>query len=308
MMTATSSAERVCPLCESGSASVVAHNARIDEDALDEFAFASRKVPEYMHHRLLRCTGCDVLYASPTPDPQDLLSAYDTAGFDAGAESRYAARTYARLLDGFLHRLPDRDGALDIGTGDGSFLRELLDRGFTRVMGVEASRAPVEAATDAVRPLIVNEAFRPGLSDPGSLTLVTCFQTIEHLFEPLAVCVEALRLLRPGGALLLVGHNRGALSARVLGRRSPIYDIEHVQLFSPRSARLLLERAGCVDVTVRPIVNTYPLSYWARLAPIPRRTKVAATTWLRHVRLALPLPAGNLAMYGFRAREHQVRN
>ena len=43
---------------------------------------------------------------------------------------------------------------------------------------------------------------------PGSLSLVTCFQTIEHLGDPLKFCKDVARLLRPGGALLLVGHNR----------------------------------------------------------------------------------------------------
>ena len=52
---------------------------------------------------------------------------------------------------------------------------------------------------------------------------------------------EAFRILKPGGAIFLIGHNRRrSLSARLLGRRSPIFDIEHLQLFSPRSLRQLL--------------------------------------------------------------------
>ena len=106
-----------------------------------------------------------------------------------------------------------------------------------------------------------------------SLSLVTCFQTIEHVDHPLRLCQAAFHLLRPGGALLVIGHNRRSLSARVLGRRSPIFDIEHLQLFSPRSLLNLLEAAGYRDVRVTRVINRYPLSYWARLFPMPFRIK-----------------------------------
>jgi SAM-dependent methyltransferase len=301
MLTIAGAVERACPLCGSASASLTAYEARIDHAVLDSFAFASRKVPEYMHHRLFRCAACDLLYANPIPPADSLINAYEQAGFDSATEARHAARTYGRILDRFVDRLPDRDGALDIGAGDGAFLGELLRRGFTRVMGVEPSSAPVAAADSVVKPLIHRGAFRADLCEPSSLSVVTCFQTIEHLPDPLTVCLEAAAMLRPGGALLIVGHNRDALSARVLGRRSPIFDIEHLQLFSSRSARVLLERAGLVAIDVRPIINRYPLAYWARMAPLPARAKVAASRCLRKFPGALPLPAGNLALLGFRA-------
>jgi hypothetical protein len=88
---------------------------------------------------------------------------------------------------------------------------------------------------------------------PESLNLVTCFQTFEHLADPLAMCGDAFHLLKPGGAVLFVGHNRRAVSARILGRRSPIFDIEHLQLFSPASVRRMVttgrlcERGGRLD-------------------------------------------------------------
>ncbi len=43
-------------------------------------------------------------------------------------------------------RVKCRDGALDIGTGDGAFLAELLRAGYTDVIGIEPSSAPIEAA------------------------------------------------------------------------------------------------------------------------------------------------------------------
>ena len=64
------------------------------------------------------------------------------------------------------------------------------------------------AADPSIRPLIRHDIFRPGLFPDGSFSLVTCFQTIEHLADPLSFCRDAWRALKPGGALFLIGHDR----------------------------------------------------------------------------------------------------
>ena len=58
---------RACPVCAAAGGREFA-SARIDEAALDEYAFASRKFPEYMRQRLVECLCCDTVYASPMND------------------------------------------------------------------------------------------------------------------------------------------------------------------------------------------------------------------------------------------------
>ena len=185
-----------------------------------------------------------MLYSSPAPAREALERAYHAAAFDASTESRYAAQTYGSFLPRIVQRLPSRDGALDIGTGDGAFLAELVKAGFEGVTGVEPSSAPIQAADPAVRGLIRHSPFRPEDFAAEQFRLVTCFQTMEHVFDPLQLCRDAHRITKPGGAFFIVCHNRRAVLARLLGRRSPIIDVEHLQLFSPRSVRVLLTRAG----------------------------------------------------------------
>ena len=266
---------RPCPICGSADESRVYAEAHFDLGRLDEFAFASRKVPEYMHYRLITCPVCDLLYASPAPSFEALARAYQDAGFDSGEEARYASRTYAGYLPSIIPQLPDKDGAIDIGTGDGAFLRELLAAGFTGVAGVEPSAAPISAAQNDVRALIRHDIFRPDLFEPGQYSLITCFQTMEHVRDPIALALGVYSRLKKGGAAFFIGHNRKGLVNRLLGRKSPIFDIEHLQLFSPMSARALFERAGFVNVEVHRMVNRYPLQYWTRLLPIRKTFKVA---------------------------------
>lgn len=294
---------RACPLCGPDVPAREYAAARYDERAWGAFAFASRKLPEYMHYRLQECSGCGLLYANPAPAPEALARAYEAAAYDSAAESRYAAHTYAGLLRASMPRFAHPASALDIGCGDGAFLAELLALGFGEVTGIEPSVAPIAAADEAVRPYIRHGMFDRAALDDKTFTLITCMQTIEHVPDPLTLCRRAHALLKPGGCLMLVCHDRRAPANRLLGRRSPIYDIEHLQLFSAGSACILLERAGFHSVSARRFVNCYPLSYMVKLAPLPRRPKSAALAALsisRAGRIPVPMPAGNLAVLGWR--------
>ena len=294
---------RGCPVCGSTDDSAVFASERLDAAAVDEFSFASRKRPELLRLRLVCCPSCDLVYASPVPAPEVLARAYRDAAFDSGTEGREAARTYIGALAPLLATLPDRCGALDIGTGDGAFLGQLLDAGFSGVGGIEPSTAPVTGAEARVAALIEHDVFRPDVRAPGSLSLVTCFQTIEHVPDPAELVRNAARLLKPGGILALVCHDRRAPVNRVLGMRSPIIDIEHQQLFSPLSVTRLLRGAGLVDLGQRTIRNRYPLRYWVRLLPLPRRGGATAERLLVRANLAdraLALPVGNLLAWGRR--------
>lgn len=293
--------DRACPVCGSEDDRHVFARERIDAAALDRYAFASRKRPEHMRLRLVRCPDCDLVYASPVPEPEALARAYERAAFDSADEARYAARTYRAALEPLMATLPDRDGALDIGTGDGAFLGELLDAGFTRVGGVEPSTEPIAAADPRVAALIEQRVFGPDVRAPASLALVTCFQTIEHVPDPAVLVRDAARLLKPGGLLALVCHDRRAPVNRVLGLRSPIIDIEHQQLFSPQSVTRLLRDAGLVDVGRRAISNRYPLRYWIRLLPLPRRAGELAQRALARIGAAdrpVTIGVGNLLAWG----------
>jgi len=297
--------DRPCPLCGSTDVSRVFAEAKFDSQQLDKFSYASRKIPEYMHHRLIMCSVCDLVYSSPVPAPDSLVRAYDEAAFDSSEESHCASRTYGRFLPHIKKRLRDLVGAIDVGTGDGAFLGQLLAEGFTDVVGIEPSKAPIEVSSRDVRSLIRYGPFDAQHLESGGYSLVTCFQTLEHLYDPLGMCQSAFELLKEDGAAFFICHNRRAVSTKLLGTRSPIFDIEHLQLFSPTSVKYLLEQGGFYDVEVQSVWNTYPLHYWFKLFPFPitlKRRVIAALKKTGIGYLPCSVPAGNLAAVGYKRK------
>lgn len=294
---------RTCPICSSKDQSKVYAEENFDLNALDGYAFASRKTPENMHYRLIECPSCDVLYANPLPSLKHLARNYREASFDSSEESHFAARTYAVHLRTIRENIPDTQGALDIGTGDGAFLEELLKKGFTEIAGIEPSNAPIQSSLPEIKPLIKNGLFDAKGFKKNSMSLITCFQTFEHLYDPLKTCRESFGMLKKGGAFYIVCHNRRSLSCRILGMKSPIFDIEHLQLFSPLSAKAMLNQAGYKRITVKTLFNIYPLHYWLKLAPIPKKLKIGLIRFLKIIKLGyipLLLPAGNMAVIGYK--------
>ena len=113
--------------------------------------------------------------------------------------------------------------------------------------------------------------------------------------------------LRPGGMVLSINHNTSAVSARLLGERSPIVDIEHTYLYNPTTMSRIFSAHGFQIRDTGSVWNQYSLRYLVRLLPLPLGPKQAALAWLqRHAigRLRLSVPLGNLFLVAQKPLAH----
>ena len=295
---------RNCPVCNADSASAPIFLAKnIDEAKLSEFSFASRKAPEFMCHQLVQCPRCDLVYANEPPDESVLAQSYHAAEFDSQEEANDAATAYIKAIRPSLAKLPRRQNALEIGAGTGIFLELLEQEGFSELVGVEPSIAAINAAPQRRRAWIREGMFAERDFAPGHFDLICCFMTMEHVRDPKEIAEAAFRLLRPGGAFVTVTHDYRSFVNRALGRRSPIIDIEHLQLFSTPSIKTLFKNAGYGGVAAQAFVNTYRVQYWMRLAPIPGFLRgpvagLASATGADRIKLGANV--GNVIASGFR--------
>ena len=256
-----------------------------------------------MCHRMVQCPTCDLVYVDKPPGQDELAHAYHAASYGSSEEANDAAAAYISAIVPTIQALPRRRSALEIGTGTGIFLEHLERAGFSELFGVEPSSAAIAAAPPNRRAWIRQAMFDEHDFAPESFDLICCFMTLEHVPEPGLVVRAALRLLRTGGAFVTVTHDYRSWINRLLGRRSPIIDIEHMQIFSERSVRFLFESSGYADITTQCLVNSYSLSYWLRLTPLPPLLKRGVGNLLSAVRMnhcRLGIDVGNRITSGFK--------
>jgi SAM-dependent methyltransferase len=295
---------RSCPVCHTASsAAKLFLKQNIDPARMSAFSFASRKLPEFMCHQLVQCPTCDLVYANEPPDQSVLAEAYHVSDFDSAQEANDAAAAYDTAVRPVLARLPEKGAALEIGTGTGIFLDSLKSQGFRTLVGVEPSPAAIAAAPAHRQAWIRESIFRESDFEAESFDLICCFMTLEHVRDPNEIASAASRLLKPGGAIALVVHDYRSTVNRLLGKKSPIIDIEHMQLFSHKSIGQLLIRNGFESVEISSFRNRYALRYWMRLLPLAVRLKKTVIRGLDAVAVAdlkLSFNVGNMLAIGYR--------
>jgi SAM-dependent methyltransferase len=288
-----------CAICRTAGNADELYPATLTPDAFTAAVFSARRLPDRVHYRLVRCRACGLVRSDPVLGADGLAKLYAASTFDYADELDGLRATYGRALGKVAALVPDRAGLLDIGTGSGFVLELARDAGWSGVRGVEPSADAIAKASPDIRPRIVMDVMRSGLFEAGSFDAVTMFQVLDHMPDPADLLEECRRVLRPGGVVLAFNHNVTAWSARLLGERSPIIDVEHTYLYSPRTMRRLFEQAGYEVASVTPARNTYSVSYLAQLLPLRDRPKAGLLARLRRSRaggLTLTVPLGNLCL------------
>jgi len=292
-----------CPLGGADDADVEVYPANFDIDQITPEIFSARRMPDRMHYRMVRNTRTGCLRANPILDAATILALYRASKVTEESVEALAAETYARYLRKAMPLVPDRRGAMEIGCSHGAFLGKLLDAGFSRVAGIEPSRDAVQKADPRVRSYIVHEPLRHGAFAAESFSLVCGFQVLDHLMDPNEVLEAAHEMLVPGGVMYWICHDVGSLFARMLGERCPMIDIEHVVLYDKKTVARLFERNGFAIVEVFGVRNTYPLDYWAHLAPLPGAMKLFLRFLLRSTGAGRWQLAANFGNMGIIARK-----
>jgi SAM-dependent methyltransferase len=286
-----------CAICRTEGNASELYPANFDITDFNPEIFSARRMPDRIHYRMVKCHTCGLVRSDPVADTATLGELYRQSNFDYGTEVPNLRRTYGRYLDRLEPFGVHQHSLLEIGCGNGFFLEDAQARGYADVHGVEPGSQAVAMAPPAIRGRIVCDMMRPGLFAEASFDVVCLFQVFDHLPDPAGVLAEAHHVLKPGGLVLILNHNVNALSARLLGERSPIIDLEHTYLYSPETLARLVRDQGFTMLKTGAVLNDYSLHYLARLLPLPGFLKHPLLALLRGTplgRLHVPVPLGNL--------------
>lgn len=191
----------------------------------------------------------------------------------------------------FLHLIeqycPKRGRLLDVGAFCGIFLNTARERGWD-VVGLEPLVGPsiyargkfgIEMITD-----VLSDSTFPG----ESFDVVTAFQVLEHLPNPVKAVGIMQRLLKPGGLLVIEVPSIEHWSIRLLRKHHRHFVPDHLFFFAPRTLTQLLASQGFDKIKVtnsrRSLSIAALLEWLPRLLHVfeaDRRRWFGKQSWLR---------------------------
>ncbi|WP_433565369.1 class I SAM-dependent methyltransferase [Nocardia sp. CA-151230] len=181
---------------------------------------------------------------SPVENPTDPLPLTGERTVPGIAEENYWFRrheiAYVRMLEHCAGKV-----VLEAGSGEGYGANMIADVA-AQVTGLDyddSAVAHVRAKYPRVRMVQGNLAELP--LDDASVDIVVNFQVIEHLWDQAQFLRECLRVLRPGGKLLISTPNRITFSP---GRDTPLNPFHTRELNAAEMTELLVEAGFTVEL------------------------------------------------------------
>lgn len=219
---------------------------------------------------ICECPSCAYVFDNPRPTVEELIRFYSQPEkYDpwlAQVEAR--DRLWARRLK-LLLPLMKPGALLDIGAGIGQFLNHARPH-FSSVCGTEVSASAIEIAWHKYRLNLLEGEVQDIDFEGAQFDTITLFHVLEHVPNPRRLLELCVRLLNPGGVLVVAVPNdvqslrtfRNRLLRRLgvepfqrLGRLGlpklaldgSIAEI-HLSHFTPRSLQRLIEQCGLIIV------------------------------------------------------------
>jgi 2-polyprenyl-3-methyl-5-hydroxy-6-metoxy-1,4-benzoquinol methylase len=240
---------RPCPLCGSDCSKQIYPINKDFPSRLSGFDLSQIDVG------VASCVCCGHQFIQPVPTPR-FLAAYYASYMTEAKDNFYRHRQlveipaafrlkYGERLSRIGHVIGSNGRLLDVGCGLGMFLRLAKEHGY-KVSGVEANRSAVERLHDDFGIDAANCLFEDFETDQ-QFAVVTMWDLLEHMGDPVAALRKAYLLLRPGGVLVVetpardsVVHWIAKLAYHLSFRKllAPLYltyGLHHLQYFSSRS-------------------------------------------------------------------------
>jgi SAM-dependent methyltransferase len=206
--------------------------------AAPRFAFPKGEVDIYT------CPTCGCIMADlEFAHDQYESTQYYTMAFKTKAEIEAEWGFRWRYILGALQRYAAGPTLLDVGAGNGYFVHLARTEFGLRADGLEISTAEADYARDTFG----LELLRGDLSIVAKkYDVVTSFNVLEHVKQPMTLLTQMSERLAPGGLLVVTTPNPSCIHRRLKGltKWNMVCPPHHINLFTRASLREMLTRLG----------------------------------------------------------------
>ena len=199
---------------------------------------------------MLRCQGCHLVYARQREVPAGLYEAAYTPQGDYGAQLTHARQLFEGTVPpNWDHRWVfervrpfGSRRSLDLGCGVGAVLHMAKQAGWS-AFGQDISENALRVAREVFGCVAFSESIAQLAAHGEKFELITAFNLLEHLPEPLAYLKTVRELMVDGGYVGLVVPNYDSYAMR--RTRNPEWlPPFHLSFFTLETLRGTLSRAG----------------------------------------------------------------
>lgn len=251
-----------CVLCGSG-------NSQLLVEASDQARGAMG-----LWFAVVQCQECGLCFTNPRPT-RDTIGQFYQQDYQPHQlrekrrrHSAWKERVGKLLARDERHLLPvfGSGRLLDFGCGGGSFLERMHQQGW-QVTGLDMAASAVERIRSQLGLYALHGSLPHPQLNPGSFDMITMWQSLEHVHEPLLVLRQARRLLVPGGKILVAVPNIDSLPFRWFGNAWFGLDLpRHLTHFTAWTLTQMMQMAGFAVQPVRMLHHSKWLRASAQLA------------------------------------------
>lgn len=200
---------------------------------------------------IVQCNNCHLVFLNFAPDDKFLTDYYSKNFFhDSGSkhgfsnyetESKNLQKTFKQHIE-ILRKYQNNGNLLDIGCATGTFMEEAVK--YWQVYGVEISSYASGVAKQKKLKVFTGK-LEESPYKKQKFNIVTLWDTIEHLPDPLATMGLIFQMTEPDGIIALTTGDIGSRLSKVSGRFWHLYNIpQHLSFFNRKTITHLLSKSG----------------------------------------------------------------
>ncbi len=204
---------------------------------------------------LVHCGQCGLVYQSPRPTPQTMRYYYEDCYSGQAQEDmrRFQLESgLSRLMSLYrmatvekVRKFSPGDRVLDVGASYGGFIDYVRKERQIKAHAIDLDPGSIEKFVNKEDiDVICGDLLEVGYPD-DHFDVVTIFETLEHVYEPVQTLEEIRRILKPGGLVSIEVPSWDSLLRPFFGRAwLPLLLPTHLQHFSRKHLAQCATKAG----------------------------------------------------------------
>jgi len=228
------SKKRVCPVCKSNN---------------------YKKLFNRRGGIYVKCNSCSMVYTNPVFKPENLKKYYEDLDTGIGEIIENEKDFYREMYElglNTIEKFKKGGNILEIGCSTGFFLDIVKERNWI-TYGIEYSKINSEICRKKGHKVYTNSL--EDLRFDIKFDVIVFWDCFEHIPDGEKYLELVKKNLRENGLVFMMIPNSDSLATKIMREKCRMFDLEHVNLFNPKTIKMLVEKCGFEIVEMKSVLS-----------------------------------------------------